>query len=247
MNKKIAIITDSGSDLNDKFAKKYNIKIIPLRMTFSNNIYRDRVEITSNEFYELLEKEIPKTSLPSVKDILCVLDSLKAEGYTDVLYVGISSAMSGTLNFVDIIGHEYEGLNFYSFDSRTLACAQRVLVIEAIKELERSGDIDRIKTHLFKIRQEMTALLTVGSLKYLYRGGRISRTASTVGNLLHINPIITVNDKGKFEVIGKSIGVQRAIDSIIKDIKSNLIPQVLLYCLSTNSIVIITNDEITIK
>lgn len=220
-NKKIAIVTDSTSDISDAVVRKYNIKLIPLRICFSNKTYRDRFEITPDEFFEKLEREIPKSSLPAGKDVLSVLDEVKSEGYTDVLYIGISSGLSGTYNFVKIIGQEYEGLNFHCFDTKTLSMGQGGLVVEAARELENSSDIPAVINKLKKIRDAMKAFFIVEDLTYLSKGGRIGKVAGTVGSLLHINPVVYVNDDGVYETAAKALGFSRALDLLAKEIQKH--------------------------
>lgn len=219
MNKKIAIITDSASNISNEAAKKYNIKIIPLRICFSDKTYLDRFEISEDKFYERLKDEIPKTSLPSIKSILEVLDSLKEEGYTDIIYIGMSSGLSGTYNFVNTIGKEYDGINFVSIDTKTLSCGQEVLVLAAAEELTRSQSIDKVVNIINEIRKRMTSLFILEDLIYLKKGGRIGKVAGTVGSMLQISPVITVNDDGVYETAAKSIGFKKAKDTMIKELR----------------------------
>lgn len=219
MDKKIAIITDSASNISNEDAQKYNIKIIPLRICFSDKTYLDRFDISWEEFYQRLETEIPKTSLPSVQSILDVLDSVKNENYTDVIYIGMSSGLSGTYNFIDTIGREYNGLNFTSIDTRTLSCGQGALVIAAAEELRKINRVEDVVNTVNNIRKKMTALFVLEELTYLKKGGRIGKVAGSVGSMLHISPIITVNDDGVYETAAKSIGFKKAKDTLIKELK----------------------------
>ncbi len=218
--KKIAILTDSASEISKKAVEQYDIKVIPLRICFSDKTYRDRIEINSGHFFEKLKEEIPKTSLPSVRDILKILDEIKGQGYTDVLYIGLSSGLSGTFHFVSIVGREYEGLNFYSFDTKMLSGGEGSLVLEAAKMLEKTNDITSVIEKLRLIRERMSALFVVENLTYLNKGGRIGKVAGTVGSLLHLNPVIEVNEEGVYETAGKTIGFTRAIDFLIKEIQN---------------------------
>ena len=76
---KIAIITDSTSDITDDIREKYDIKVLPLQVIYQNRVYRDRVDITPEQVYENMEKEVPKTSLPLTADVIKLLDSFKSE------------------------------------------------------------------------------------------------------------------------------------------------------------------------
>ena len=218
--KKTAIITDSASDLSTDTIKKYNIKVIPLQIHFSDRTYKDGLEIKPIELYEMLKSEIPKSSLPSHDDIISVFDQLKEEGYTDVIYVGISTGLSGTYNFIKMLGQEYEGLNFYSFDTKTLSCAEGMLVSMAAKMIEASYDIKRILDELYKIREKMLALFVVKDLTYLIKGGRINKVTGVIGNILKLCPIIHVNDNGIYEIFSKTLGFSKSLNIMIKEVEN---------------------------
>ncbi len=214
-----AIITDSACDISCEDIKKYNVKIIPLRICFSDKTYLDRVDITPIQLYEKLEKEIPKTSLPSSESIMSILDEVKSEGYTSVLYIGISSGLSGSYNFIKMIGEQYEGLNFYSFNTFSLSCGQGMLIKIAAKMLESLCPIGDVIDEIKKIREKMTAMFVVKDLSYLSKGGRIGKVAGTVGSLLKICPIVRVNDEGVYETAAKSMGYSRSVQMMVKEIE----------------------------
>ena len=217
---KTAIITDSASDLSIDTIKKYNIKVIPLQIHFSDRTYKDGVEIKPSELYEMLKSEIPKSSLPSHDDIISVFDELKSQGYTDVLYVGISTGLSGTYNFIKMLGQEYEGLNFYSFDTKTLSCAEGMLVSIAAKMIEASYDIKNILNELSKIREKMFSLFVVKDLTYLIKGGRINKVTGMIGNILKFCPIIHVNESGVYEIFKKTLGFSKSLNVMIKEVEN---------------------------
>lgn len=218
--KKIAIITDSAGDFSAKFAKKHNVKVIPLRICFSDKEFRDGVDISCDEIYPMLETEIPKSSLPYRDDIIAAFDSARDEGYTDVIYIGISSGLSGTFNAVRLIASEYDGLNIHCFDSKTLSCAQNMLIWAAIAALKTTDNIQEIFARLSEIRNKMVAMFCVRDLTYLIKGGRIGKVAGTVGSLLKLCPIIKVNDDGVYETASKTIGFNRALEALVAEVKS---------------------------
>lgn len=218
--KKIAIITDSAGDFSAKFAKKHNVKVIPLRICFLDKEFRDGVDISCDEIYPMLEAEIPKSSLPYRDDIIAAFDSARDEGYTDVIYIGISSGLSGTFNAVRLIASEYDGLNIHCFDSKTLSCAQNMLIWAAIAALKTTDNIQEIFARLSEIRNKMVAMFCVRDLTYLIKGGRIGKVAGTVGSLLKLCPIIKVNDDGVYETASKTIGFNRALEALVAEVKS---------------------------
>lgn len=218
--KKIAIITDSAGDLSASFAKKHNVKVIPLRICFSDKEFLDGVNIRSDEIYSLMEKEIPKSSLPYRDDIIAAFEQAKSEGYTDAIYIGVSSGLSGTFNSVRLVANEFDGLNIHCFDSKTLSCAQNMLILAAIAAIKTTDNVQEILNKLQEIRKKMVAMFCVRDLTYLIKGGRIGKVAGTVGNLLKLCPVIKVNDDGIYETASKTIGFNRAIDMLINEFKS---------------------------
>lgn len=222
-DRKIAIITDSASDISNDFAKQHNIKIIPLRIFFKDKIYLDRVQVKSEDIYNMLQnEELPKTSLPSSEDIISVLDKVKSEGFTDVLYIGLSSGLSGSYNFVKMIGEEYEGLNFYSFDSKALSAPQGILLKLAVKLIEEKNiSIKKVLFKLKEARKKMQSSFVVKNIFYLAKGGRISKAQGAVGSLLKVCPVVKINDEGIYEVKHKSIGFARSIQLMLKDFEDD--------------------------
>ena len=109
MSEKIAIVLDSGSDVNKKFKDQYNIKSLPLRINIEGKEYIDGVDIEMAEVLRRLEETKVTTSLPSGQDIVDALEALKNEGYTHVIVVTISSGLSGTYNAIRNISNDIDG------------------------------------------------------------------------------------------------------------------------------------------
>lgn len=210
--KKIALITDSACDISDEELEKYNIRVIPLRICFSDRTYRDKTELNSNEIYNMIKTEIPKSSLPSSEDIEAIFDELASENVTDVIYVGISSGLSGSYNFIKVLGEERKDFNMHAFDTKTLSLGQGMLVIYAAKMLEDGKDIKEIMDGLQAVRDKMSAFFVLRTLTYLAKGGRIGKVAGTVGSLLNLCPVITVNKDGVYEAAAKTIGYKRVVE-----------------------------------
>ena len=106
--RKTVIVTDSSCDLSDEQLSRYGIRMISLRIVCQNAEYRDRIDIQEDELYELLTRELPKTSLPLPEDVSALYESLAQEGVTDVIHMSISSGLSGTFNMVRMITQDFE-------------------------------------------------------------------------------------------------------------------------------------------
>lgn len=216
---RIALITDSACDISCEIAKKYNIKMIPLRIIFSDKTYRDREELTPLELYDMLQNEIPKTSLPCSEDVYSTFRTIEKEGFDEVLYIGISSGLSGTYNFIHLLGTEFFGNKFHSFDTKSLSCGEGLLMQKAAEMSKLGYSVTDILMKLNEIRKKMFASFVVKNITYLSRGGRIGKVAGTLGSLLKICPVIKVNNDGVYETSGKSMGFQRSLQLMIKQVQ----------------------------
>ena len=110
---KIAVLTDSGSDVPQEIKEKYDVKVIPLKIIFSDGEFIDKETITAQEVYDRMDKEIPKTSLPDGELIKEMFDEIKSEGYEKVIAVTISSGLSGTNNMVRVVAEQYKDLDIF--------------------------------------------------------------------------------------------------------------------------------------
>ena len=191
---KIALITDSASDLNTDFAKTNNIKILPLKIIFSDREYDDGIDITPKMLYEALPKEIPKTSLPSIEKFAYALEEVKNEGYTHVIIITISSGLSGTYNSARLAAENISGLETFVFDSMTLTMSEGAMVIETANLIKEGKSFNEIVDILPTFRSKIDVFFTIDTLEYLIKGGRIGKVAGTIADALNLKPIITVGD-----------------------------------------------------
>ncbi|MBD7910937.1 DegV family protein [Clostridium cibarium] len=211
---KIAIITDSGSDLSSDLLKEHNIFSLPFRIIYSDNEYEDGVSITPYELYDSLEKEIPTTSLPCMKKIESILTNLEEEGYTHVIAIHISSALSGTSNSVRLALEDHPNLTSYVYDSKTLSMAQGSIVLSASKLVKEGKTFEEIISLLPTYRKSVHTYFTLNTLEYLKKGGRIGRVAGTIGELLNLKPIVFVGDDGIYQTYAKARGRKQSINKL---------------------------------
>ena len=216
---KIAIISDSTSDLTLETIEKYNIRILPLRVIYTDGEYRDRVDITPEEIYSRFKEEIPTTSLPSPQDTTELFNKLKQEGYTHVIVVTISSGISGTMNMIRNIADSYEGLSFEIIDSKSLTMGAGFAIIEGAKELEKAHDFKKAVNRIKEVLKKTKVYYVVQTLEYLKKGGRIGKVEGTIGELLNIKPIISINEDGVYYSYKKIRGRSRSIEELFEIIK----------------------------
>jgi len=215
---KTAIITDSSCDLSDEQLAQYNIRMISLRIVCQKAEYRDRVELTQEELYEILKNELPKTSLPLPEDVSSLYDKLLADGVTDVIHVSISSGLSGTYNMVRMIAADYEGkMNIRVVDSQSLSTGLGAMVIAVAQALEAGDDTETAIQKAKTLRKSQLAMFVIRTLEYLRKGGRIGLVEGVMGNLLQIKPIIYVNDDGIYQTLAKARGYKAAVETMIQE------------------------------
>ncbi|AWK50356.1 fatty acid-binding protein DegV [Clostridium beijerinckii] len=219
---KIALITDSASDLNTDFAKANNIKILPLKIIFSDREYDDGIDITPKMLYEALPKEIPKTSLPSIDKFASALEEVKNEGYTHVIIITISSGLSGTYNSARLAAENTSGLEIFVFDSMTLTMSEGAMVIETANLIKEGKSFNEIVDILPIFRSKIDVFFTIDTLEYLIKGGRIGKVSGTIADALNLKPIITVGDDGIYHTVCKIRGIKQSISRLASLLKPYL-------------------------
>ena len=217
---KIALIVDSACDLSLETIKEKNINLLPLRVSYSHGEYKDKVEISADEIYANLEKEIPKTSLPSAEDLEDILVSLENQGYTHVIAVTISSGLSGTFNSIRLALEDHPKLISYVYDTKILAMPEGIVAMEVADLINSGKSFEEIVDAIPNIRRNITGYFTVNTLEYLKKGGRIGRVAGTIGDMLNLKPIVSVDEDGIYYTVCKARGRKQSIaklTSILKD------------------------------
>lgn len=215
--RKTAIVTDSACDLENSLLEKYHIKFVPLRLVYQGGEVRDRLEVSAEQVYDMLSREIPKTSLPLPEDVLRVYDELADEGYTDAVHISISSGLSGTYNMVRILASEYKRLNVRVVDSKTLSMQEGLIVLSCARLLEKTQDVEEIAAHAVAMREKSLGMFVIRTLEYLRKGGRIGLVEGVLGTMLQIKPVIFVNTDGIYQTIAKARGHVNALDAMLRE------------------------------
>lgn len=211
---KIAIVTDSTCDLPEELIKSMGIHVLPLKIIYKDREYRDRVEITPEEIYDRFDREIPKSSLPSPEDVLALFTRLIDEGHTHIIGIFISSGLSGTFNMIRSVTEDMTQAVIALVDSKNLSLGAGFAVLETARELARTGDYEKT---LAKARDAVTRTRTfyvIKTLEYLRKGGRIGHVEGTIGDLLNIKPIISVDSAGVYYTFRKIRGRNKSVQEL---------------------------------
>ena len=213
-NDVVALVTDTACDLLDEQLAQHDIRLVSLRVVTSGGEFRDRAEIGSDQVYELLKTELPKTSLPLPEDVTALYRQLKSEGATRILHICMSGSLSGTYNMVSILADETDDLHVDVVDAQTLSCGTGLLVLEAAECLEKGMAVEDVIERLKELRKHQLGAFVIRTLEYLRKGGRIGLVEGVVGSLLQIKPVIYVNDDGVYATLVKARGFTKALTAM---------------------------------
>lgn len=192
--KKVKIVTDSTLDMPKEDLEKLDLTIVPLSVTVDGKSYVDGVDITSEQFVNLLihSKEIPQSSQPSLGSFVEVYNQLGKDG-SPIISIHMSSGMSGTYNTAQTAA-SMANADVTVVDSMFISTALSFQVKEACKMAEEGATVDEIVAKIENIKKRTSLYIMVDTLEYLIKGGRIGRGKGLVGSLLKIKPMASLQD-----------------------------------------------------
>jgi DegV family protein with EDD domain len=204
---KIAIVTDSTCDLDRELAEKLNIHILPLKVVYSDHEqYEDGTEITPEEVYARMPQETPSTSMPGPAEIRELFQRLKEAGYTQIVAIHISTGLSSTLDVVRMVAKDFPELEVETIDSKALSLGLGFLVLKAVQLRDLGIKLGEMVEQLEETRKKIKVFFVVKTLEYLKKGGRIGLVSGTLGEVLDVKPIISINEDGKYFTFSKVRG-----------------------------------------
>ena len=228
---KIAILTDSASDLTHEMIEGLDITIIPVRLRIGENNYKDGVDLTKKEFWHKLitEKVVPKTAQPSPAEFRDYYEELFNKGYEKIISIHMSSKMSGTQQVAKVAREMIKReKDIIIVDSKSVTFGQAYQVLEAAKMAKEDAKLETILARLYEIADKMKVYFAVSDLTYLEKGGRIGRASSMIGSLLKLRPVLKIED-GEVTLETKTFGERGAISYMEKIIKNEGKNSIYLY------------------
>lgn len=223
MNDTFAILTDSTSNLPYKYVQKYGIHILPLKYVAGDREYpgyEENGDETFQEIYRYLrEGRNITTSMVNVSEAYEAAKPVLEAG-KDVLYIGLSSKLSGTYHAVESALHklrgEYPERNIYVVDSLCVALGEGLLIYGAVRMQKRDKSIEQVYDWCNQCRWKVNTIFTVGDLKHLKRSGRASSVTALVGTVLQIKVLLRMSRGGVLSQEGKVRGRKKSLDEIAK-------------------------------
>ena len=238
MSEKIGLVVCGNSGV-DYMKLDYPVKLIRSTLNLNGKEYEDYVDIQAKEFYDIIVANPDldvSTSQTSTGKIASVYEELKAEGYTDIIAVVISSKLSGTYQGAVLARDMVPGINVYVIDSRSVSYGEAFLIMEAIKMIKIGSKVRDIIDRLEKIRDHIYIYVLVDTLKYLVKNGRLSAATGFIGTLLKIKPLLHVQRDGSLVPFEKIRTTSKAQARLIEIIQSDIAGKnVIMFIAYTNN------------
>ena len=213
------ITVNSTVDVPKEWLEERNVPVIPLKYTIDGETYTDMEGLTAKEFFaKLREGKMSTTSQVNPEEAAAILEPFVKEG-KDVLHLGFSSGLSGTLNSMKIaaemLEEKYPEAKVIVVDTLCACLGEALLLYHALKQKEKGLTIDELAQWAEENKLHVCHDVTVDDLNHLHRGGRVSKTTAVLGTLVQIKPIIHMDNNGKLQVIGKERGRKKSLNKIV--------------------------------
>lgn len=219
---KVAIVTDSNSGITQRRAKEMGIRVIPMPFYINEELFYEDITLTQEEFYKRLEEDAEiSTSMPSPGDIIELWKELLGK-YDEIIHIPMSSGLSSSCETALMLSQEFEG-KVHVIDNQRISITQRRSVDDAAAMAKKGMTGQEIADVLMREKLEASIYITVDTLKYLKKGGRVTPAAAAVGTVLNLKPVLQIQGE-KLDAFSKARGWKSAkktmLDAIEKDLKT---------------------------
>jgi DegV family protein with EDD domain len=220
---KIAIVTDSASNLPSEVVDEYSITVVPVSLLWDEHVFRDGIDIGPDEVYQRLRssKSTPTTAAPSVGDFLQTYLQL-GEGVDAIVSIHLPDRLSGVISAARLAaGLVEDQVQVYVVDAGTAAMGAGFVALAAARAASKGLGVDSIQRVAQDIRKRVFVFAMLDTLKYLQRGGRIGKAEALLGVALKIKPILFIND-GVVDVLAKPRTTNRAIQIMLNEMEKRV-------------------------
>lgn len=221
--KPLAIVSDTTCDIPEKYVENHDLYFVPVKFHAADRVYTDKVDIIPEEFYDILESspEIPKTSKPSVKDFTKVYTNLLYQ-YRSILSIHLAGALSGTFHTALQAAKSVSTQKIKVLNSKNLSVGLGLIVLEIIESLKKGIGYEAVIKKVEKAIREIEIFIGIPDLKYLIKGGRITKTKGLLAKILNINPILKLDQEGVLIPIGKTRGRKKLEEKVLSLVFSKM-------------------------
>lgn len=217
---KIAIATDTNSGITASEGEKLGVYVLAMPVNLEETIHHEGLDITSEQLYDAMRqhREV-STSQPSPGQLMELWDGILAKGYDEIVYIPMSSGLSGSCQSAALFARDYDG-KVQVVDNHRISVTQRESVISALRLAEQGYDAGQIREFLEKHAYDASIYITVDSMEYLKKGGRVTPAAATLATVLNLKPVLTIQgDKldAFAKVRGMKLAESKMIDALHQD------------------------------
>ncbi len=220
---RIAVATDSNSGITQRQAEEMGIRVLPMPFFINGELFFEDITLTQEEFYKKLDEDADiSTSQPAPGDVTDLWDALLKE-YDQVIYIPMSSGLSASCETAEALAADepYEGRVFV-VDNQRISITQRQSVLDALEMVQKGMSAPEIVDVLMREKLEASIYITVDTLKYLKKGGRVTPAGAALGSVLNIKPVLQIQGE-KLDAFAKVRGMKAArlkmLDAMEKDIR----------------------------
>jgi uncharacterized protein len=222
---KIAIITDSIADVSKEFLEKENIVVIPLNLIVDSTVYLDKLTMTPDLFYRHLDdyRMNPTSAQATIEAIERIFNQV-LQNADEIIGIFVSAKMSGTFNNIQrvVSRMNLEGKKVKLIDSKVNSVAQGLLVAQLAKWRNQGFSFDELVEKTEEAIANTHIYVSVKDLKYMLRGGRVSKVQGFILSKLDLKPVISIDPQGKGEIYKKTLSQKKAVSLILKKVKEDM-------------------------
>ncbi len=225
--KKVAIMTDSNSGITQKQGQELGISVIPMPFYIDGELYYEDISLTQEEFYQRLEQNANiSTSMPAPGDVMDTWEKL-LKNYDQVVYIPMSSGLSSSCATAATLAEDSFEDKVFVVNNQRISVTQRQSVLDAMAMAAGGAEAEEIKDRLEKTKFDSSIYITVDTLKYLKKGGRITPAAAALGTLLRIKPVLQIQGE-KLDAFAKCRTFRQARTTMLNAVDKDLRERFLL-------------------
>ena len=217
---KIAIVTDSNSGITQEQGKKMGISVIPMPFEINGKQYFEDINLSQEEFYEKLKGDANIcTSQPSPDAVMKLWDDILKE-YDEIVHIPMSSGLSGSCQTAMMLAQDYDG-KVYVVNNQRISVTQRQSVLDALELAKRGRTASEIEDILLKDKFNSSIYITLDTLYYLKKGGRLTPAVAAIGTLLRLKPVLQIQGE-KLDTFAKARTTKQGKTIMMDAIKSDM-------------------------
>jgi len=208
--KGLVLVSDTTCDISDEYIEENELYFIPVKFQTIDKIYTDKVDIIPEEFYQILSSSpsLPKTSQPSLMDFTQFFEHLLVH-YRSIISLQVSGKLSGTFQTAFQAANNIDPERIKVLDGRNISVGLGLAMMEGIKALKRGLDYEGVLEWMKRAIDNTKIFIGIPTLKYLIKGGRVTKTKGLIASLLNINPILSIDREGSLVPTGKTRGKKK--------------------------------------